>query len=452
MRRRSLIAAVPLLAFAPAAALARELPESWDFHCDVAVLGAGGAGLAAAVSAAARGLRVIVFEKARAIGGDTLISGGFFNAAGANAKQDSPRDHAQEIVQAGQGKGDQEVAEAFTEHAFETLKWLQGLGMMFDDVPQQIFGSGRPRAYRPHRPRGTGYIQTLSEACLKSGAVIRLGCSAVQLYQDSETGRILGVQLLSDQGFFSVRTTRGIVLATGGFGANSEMVRRYAPAYSGLKHDSQPGAIGDGHRMAEQVGADLVNMPFIEVVPGGTGERASVVRLDYFPQQMVMVNARGERFVDEMSSRKSIADAILAQPNARAFTIVGSETVKQFDILEQKHLHQARFAGTVFREPDVGALAKKLGVPAGSLAQALVQSGKQIQPPFWAQRIEMHIHVTLGGVRINRKAQCLDKSGQVIPGLFAAGEVVGNLHGTVRLGGNGVSSAVVFGRIAGQTI
>jgi succinate dehydrogenase/fumarate reductase flavoprotein subunit len=265
---------------------------------------------------------------------------------------------------------------------------------------------------------------------------------------------------------FSVRARRGIVLATGGFGANAEMLRRYAPELSALQHDSTPGATGDGHRLAERAGADLVNMQFVEIVPGGPVSIPYVIRLDIYPDRMVMVNARGERFVDERSDRKTLGEAILAQPGGIAYTITDNETVSSSDILDQKYLHQARHAGVVVRARNWAELAEKLSVPRHALERTLARAcaGRTGQTsegpcrrivrraPFWAQKIELHIHVTLGGVRINSKAQVLDKNGVPISGLYAAGEIVGNLHGAVRLGGNGVSSAVVFGRIAGENI
>ena len=465
MKRRALLAAMPLLVAMPVRVLA-SAPEIWDRQYDVVVLGSGGAGLAAALSAAARGLTVAVFEKNARIGGDTLNSSGFFNAAGLSGTKDKPIDHAREMIELGEGLNDPELVRTFTENCPGTFKWLQSLGMQFEDKPYKIYGTKEFRSYRPNRPRGTGYIHALGEASLKAGVSIELGCTAVDIYHVPETRQVLGVLIEKDGRSFSVRARRGIVLATGGFGANAEMLRRYAPELSALQHDSTPGATGDGHRLAERAGADLVNMQFVEIVPGGPVSIPYVIRLDIYPDRMVMVNARGERFVDERSDRKTLGEAILAQPGGIAYTITDNETVSSSDILDQKYLHQARHAGVVVRARNWAELAEKLSVPRHALERTLARAcaGRTGQTsegpcrrivrraPFWAQKIELHIHVTLGGVRINSKAQVLDKNGVPISGLYAAGEIVGNLHGAVRLGGNGVSSAVVFGRIAGENI
>jgi len=452
-----------LLAFSPAVVFSEPAPEQWERQYDVVVLGAGGAGLAAALTAAGRGLSVAVYEKAEIIGGDTLNSSGFFNAAGLGTVPDSPESHAAEMITLGKGLNDPELVRVFTEQCPETFRWLQGLGMQFESKPYKIYGTKQYRSYRPHRPRGTGYIHVLGEACLKAGVVIQSGCTAVDLYREPETSRVLGVQIERKGVRFAVRARRGVVLATGGFGANPRMLEQHAPAVAALEHDSVTGATGDGHRLAELAGAELVNMKFVEIVPGGPVSIAHVIRLDIYPDRMIMVNARGERFVDERSDRGTLGEAILAQPGGIAYTITDNATVASSDILDQKYLHQALHAGAVMRAKDLRSLARKLAMSESVLEktvrQACMRSGADgpcrpilSKPPYWAQKIELHVHVTLGGVKINSSAQVLDVRNNPIGGLFAAGAIVGNLHGAVRLGGNGVSSAIVFGRIAGQSI
>ena len=463
MRRRTLIKAISLIALSPVTAISEPAPERWDRQYDVVVLGAGGAGLSAALTAAGRGLSVAVYEKAESIGGDTLSSSGFFNAAGLGGVPDSPQDHAAEMLALGRGLNDPELVRVFTERCPETIRWLQSLGMQFESTPYKIYGTKQYRSYRPHRPRGTGYIHVLGEACLKAGVVIQPGCTAVDLYREPETRRILGVQIERKGVRFAVQARRGVVLATGGFGANSRMLEHHAPAVAALEHDSAKGATGDGHRLAEQAGAELVNMKYVEIVPGGPVSIAHVIRLDIYPDRMIMVNARGERFVDERSDRGTLGEAILAQPGGIAYTITDNATVASSDILDQKYLHQALHAGAVTRAKDLASLARKLSMPQSVLEktvrQACMKGGADglcrpilSTPPYWAQKIELHIHVTLGGVKINSLAQVLDARNNPIGGLFAAGGIVGNLHGAVRLGGNGVSSAIVFGRIAGQSL
>ena len=463
VQRRTLIKAIPALALSPALAFAEPSIQQWDRQFDVVVLGAGGAGLAAALTAAGRGLSVVVYEKADNIGGDTLNSSGFFNAAGLGKVADAPKNHAEEMLALGGGLNDPELVRTFTERCPEALRWLESLGMQFESKPYKIYGTRQYRSYRPHRPRGTGYIHVLGEACLKAGVVIQSATAALNLYQDPETRRVLGVQIAHQGERIAVRARRGVVLATGGFGANHEMLRQHAPAVASLEHDSAIGATGDGHLLAERAGAELVNMKYVEIVPGGPVSIAHVIRLDIYPDRMIMVNARGERFVDERSDRGTLGEAILSQPDGIAYTLADDATVASSDILDQKYLYQALHAGVVMRAKNVAGLARKLSVPERALEKTVKEACMRSRagapcrpilrkPPYWAQKIELHIHVTLGGVKINSSARVLDAQNNPIAGLFAAGGIVGNLHGAVRLGGNGVSSAIVFGRIAGQSI
>ena len=198
MNRRALLAAVPLLAAMPARVLA-SAPEIWDRQYDVVVLGSGGAGLAAALSAAARGLTVAVFEKNARIGGDTLNSSGFFNAAGLSGTKDKPIDHAREMIELGEGLNDPELVRIFTENCPGTFKWLQSLGMQFEDKPYKIYGTKEFRSYRPNRPRGTGYIHALGEASLSFTSLAHISEMTAETLGDTEllNVRTSGIGLLS---------------------------------------------------------------------------------------------------------------------------------------------------------------------------------------------------------------------------------------------------------------
>ncbi len=453
MKRRDLLSAAVISGAFPVLAL--EPSGSWSRETDVAVIGAGGAGLAAALTAAERGLKAEILEKQSQIGGDTLICSGYFNAAFSEFGN-SPEQHAKEILESGEGCNSPAVVRAFTENAPSVLRWLQKKGMQFEEDPVLVYGSGHTRSFKPLRSRGAGYIQTLDDSCRRAGVQIRTECRVTEIYQNSE-GAVTGVGYVHGGVFQTLRARRAVLIATGGFGASEEKVARFAPDMAGLPSDSAPGATGDGLDLAEMCGAQLVNLSFVESVPGSGSNHTGDARLAHLANRFILVNRSGERFVNELSHRRDIQNAILRQPQRQVFAISDSADVAAFDILVQKRLYQRLHAGLIYRAKTAEKLAQLLNVSPAVLKKSMERdwSGrkKQIllnQPPYWAQPMSLRIHETLGGIAVNERSQVLRKDGSAIPGLFAAGEVVGNLHGKNRLGGNGVSSAVVFGRIAGQ--
>ncbi len=456
-RRKMLQALGALTLISSNKSVAQEVTGTEIF--DVVVIGAGGAGLAAALSAAQNGCSVVVLEKADFIGGDTLISGGYFNVADSRSTTgDTPQKHAKEMLDVGGGHNDPALVATFTQSTSETIEWLKKQGMQFLPGARAIYGGGYARAHKPTEARGRGYIRVLSEACLKNGVQIRTKTQAEELLTD-EKKRVIGVSAVEKnvQKNFSAR--RAVVVATGGFGASKEMLKEYAPELVDYPTDTLPTATGDGHRMLEKVGAKLVNMHLVECVTGSPGQQQHPVRLDYSPDRVLLINREARRFIDEQSSRMAISRAILRQPDDLVWAVTDQETVDMYDELTKKHIYQGLHAGVVYRAETIETLAQRIGVSAKNLKQTVnvyVQE-KPATPmkfvpknaPFWAVRVVLHIHTTLGGVAIDTAARCLGVNGKPIEGLFAAGEIVGNLHGENRLGGNGVASTMVFGRIAG---
>ncbi len=423
------------------------------------MVGAGAAGLCAAVSAAEQGASVLLLEKAGFLGGDTLISGGYFNAVDPARQaplnvEDSVALFKEHILEAGDGLNDSAVAETLARESFPTLCWLEGLGLRFLPQVFEVYGSRWPRAHKPLQPRGTGYVQTLSEALISRGVKVMTDCRVTALILNEESGRIEGVQCRRDGRLFEAAARRGVVLAAGGFGASRRLIQRWAPQMATLAVDSQPGAEGDMIEAAEAVGARICNMESVECVPGSPAQFHYPIRLDYRPDAMILVNSEGKRFVDELLGRRAIADAVLAEEAAgRACWCVASQTaVERFDPVERKNLLRGLYAGAVWREATPEKLAAKLGLPTNSFVTEVRRLGarrKLENGPYWGVRLYLRIHTTLGGIATNEKAQVLDEQGEVMPGLWAAGETTGSVHGAERIGGNGLAAACTFGRIAG---
>lgn len=439
----------------------------WRREFDVLVVGAGGAGLAAAVAAAEEGASVLVLEKEEAIGGNTLRASGLFNAAdperqGPMGVEDSVAWHAEQTIESGGGRNDPDVVRRFAEEALPTIHWLEGMGIRFLPETQTTWGAEWPRGHKPFLPRGSSYIRTLSGKLLESGGEIRTKTALRDLLRD-ERGRITGV--VTTEGV-EIRA-KCVVLASGGYGANPNLLKRWAPAWAELPTDNAPGSTGDGQLAAERAGAALVNLEVVQAVPGVRRGQTHAVRLDLDVGACILVDGRGERLVEEDGSRRALALAIRNAVGGRAYTVTDDRGVSSYDLVSQKDIYRGLQTGDAFRAETLEALGRKAGIPAEALrrtveafnGEAEKRSGKcgrvvcrKIEtPPFWAAPVYLNLHSTLGGVRITSEGAVLDREGNVLPGLYAAGEIVGNVHGANRIGGNGIAAAITFGRIAGRS-
>ena len=456
MRRRDLLAAGVAWTVGVATVRAQEFRPA--AAADVLVVGGGAAGLSAAVAAVEKKASVLVLEKAGFLGGDTLISGGYFNAVDPRRQvlqgiRDSEDFFRDQILAAGDGRNTPEVAGVLARESAVTLAWLERLGMKFLPQVFEVYGSRWPRAHKPVQPRGTGYVQTLSEALLTRGGRVMTDTPAEMILREADTGRLLGVRAVRNGHYVEMAARRGVVLAAGGFGANRSLIRRWAPETADLATDSQPQMTGDMISAAEAVGARIINMTCVECVPGSPPEFRYPIRLDYLPDAMIIVNGEGRRFVEETQGRRAIAEAVLKE-QARGqvcWCIASQQAVDRFDPVSQKNLLRGFYAGVAWREKTADALVRRLGMP-WVLEKEIAAAGKErlmTKGPFWAVKLYLRIHTTLGGIATDAGARVLDETGNVISGLWAAGETVGSVHGAERIGGNGLAAACTFGRLAG---
>lgn len=456
MRRRELLAAG--VAWTVGVATVRTQEFRPVAAADVLVVGGGAAGLSAAVAAVEKKASVLVLEKAGFLGGDTLISGGYFNAVDPRRQapqgiRDSEDFFRDQILAAGDGRNTPEVAGVLAQESAVTLAWLERLGMKFLPQVFEVYGSRWPRAHKPVQPRGTGYVQTLSEALLTRGGRVMTDTPAEMILREADTGRLLGVRAVRNGHYVEMAARRGVVLAAGGFGASRSLIRRWAPETADLATDSQPQMTGDMISAAEAVGARIINMTCVECVPGSPPEFRYPIRLDYLPDAMIIVNGEGRRFVEETQGRRAIAEAVLKE-QARGqvcWCIASQQAVDRFDPVSQKNLLRGFYAGVAWREKTADALVRRLGMPR-VLEKEIAAAGKErlmTKGPFWAVKLYLRVHTTLGGIATDAGARVLDETGNVISGLWAAGETVGSVHGAERIGGNGLAAACTFGRLAG---
>lgn len=455
----------------------KTLPKESTY--DVVVIGAGGAGFSAAIEAKNAGANVVLLEKMPAVGGNSLISGAEMNAAknwvqpklGIN--DDSPELHAEDTYKGGDMKGDMNVIKVMTHNALDAAKWCRDyLGVRFEDDNLFFFGGhSRKRALIPVGHTGTEFITKFQAKADELGIPVITNMKAEELIKD-KSGRVVGVKATMNGASYTFNAKGGVVLATGGFGANPEMVKKYNPKIDErFKTTDAPGTTGEALYMAERAGAQLVNMGYIQTYPicdpiSGVIELIADARFD----GAIMLNQEGKRFVEELQRRDVLSEAILKQTGGYCWVLwndkIGSisNTVKEHPTEYEAFTKQ----GIMATCDDLKCVADFTKIPfdslKGTVNRVSSMTGKgndkdfnhrsglvdMTQGKYYVIKAVPSVHHTMGGVRINEKAQALTAEGKAIPGLWAAGEVTGVTHGTNRLGGNAYTDIIVFGRIASK--
>lgn len=456
---------------------ARELPKTSNY--DVVVIGAGGAGFSAAITARNAGANVVLLEKMPAVGGNSLISGAEMNAAknwvqpklGIN--DDSPELHAEDTFKGGDGKGDMKVINVMTHQALDAAKWCRDyLGVRFEDDNLFFFGGhSRKRALIPVGHTGTEFIAKFQAKADELGIPVITNMKAEELIKNKD-GRVVGVKATMDGSEYTFNAKGGVVLATGGFGANPEMVKKYNPKIDErFKTTDAPGTTGEALYMAERAGAQLVNMGYIQTYPicdpiSGAIELIADARFD----GAIMLNQEGKRFVEELQRRDVLSEAILNQ-TGRYCWVLWNDKIGSISNTVKAHANEYEAftkQGIMTTCDDLKCIADFTKIPFDQLRKTVKRvsdmAGKgndkdfnhrsglvdMQQGKYYVIKAVPSTHHTMGGVRINEKAEALTAEGKVIPGLWAAGEVTGVTHGTNRLGGNAYTDIIVFGRIAGE--
>lgn len=437
---------------------------------DVIIVGAGGAGLSAAVMAAREGASVAVLEKMSEPGGNTVRATAMYNCVDDKLQHplgiyDSEEDFYNETYNGGYQKAKPELVRILTSQADEGKLFLEELGLQFDSVIDNCLAGKIARGHYSLAHNGTDYVQVLWQACNDLGVDFYLNTKANELIMAQDS--VIGVEAYRKGETIEFYANNGVVLASGGFGQNVEMRMYYNRNLTGeLLCSNAPGATGDGIIMASKIGASLINMEYIELYPMGDsydgGLRNSIPNVI---NKGILVNQQGQRFVREDGARDVLSQAILDQKGSYAYSIVDDD----FEIFadDRSYLQGLVLMGYVEKANSIDELAHLIDVDADILINTIDQYNQSValqsdclgretlinaidKPPFYANMKKPTIHHTLGGIEINEMAQVLNQDKQPINGLFAAGEVTGGIHGANRLGGNSFPDMIVFGRIAGK--
>lgn len=488
---------------------------------DLIIVGAGGAGLSAAVTAKDLGVKnVLVLEKMPVIGGNTLRCASAFNAAdpdrqkalpmtetlkeavvkaisekpvseehaklmadvkakyeaylksGSKTLFDCPEWHALQTYNGGDKVGQIPLIRQYSNNVLDTLHWMQSKGSPVMDRVSQGAGALWQRTHQLDAPAGLGLIDPLYQSAVKQGVNFKLGMRVQDLILNDK-GRVIGVTATDKVGNkYEFTSKDGVILATGGYSQNKEMRQKSAPHLTPeMVSTNQPGATGDGIVIATRHGADTTGMNYVQVYPlatPGTGALQGRARKMSGLDDVIDVNKNGERFVKEDARRDEFVAAIKKQPGGVVYDINDSSIVKPLNSFNED-VETLVSIGRIYKADSLADLAKQLGMPADKLEATVAEFNKMVEakndpkfgrklfdrpivkPPFYATPRAPSIHHTMGGLQISTNAQVLDKKGKPIPGLYAAGEVTGGIHGSNRLGGNATADVLTFGRIAAKS-
>ncbi|MBR5111763.1 MAG: flavocytochrome c [Clostridia bacterium] len=493
-----------------------EAAEDVAVEADVVIVGAGGAGMTAAIVAADAGKSVVILESQPAVGGNSVKSTGGMNAAKtvyqdknefgesagvektlaaaeayadngfitalANivksqwaAWQASPEGYfdsiqlfALDTMIGGKGINDPELVKILSSDSANAINWLESVGIELNNVAA-FGGASVKRIHRPVDENGKvvsvgAYIVPRLEAALKEreNITMYLDTTATDILSD-ETGAAVGVKAVGKTGNTVTVKAKAVILATGGFGANLDMVAEYKPGLKGFMTTNASGIQGQGILMAQALGAATVDMEQIQIHPTVQADTASLITEGLRGDGAVLINADGQRFIDEVGTRDVVSAAEIAQPGSFSWLVVDQKMVDASSVIQGYIKRGLMLSGDTYE-----ALAEALNIPADAFSATMEKwngyvAGKNdpdfgrtsfASPldtaPYYAVKVTAGIHHTMGGLKIDAETHVLNADGQIIPGLFAAGEVTGGVHGANRLGGNAVADIIIFGRIAGE--
>lgn len=436
-----------------------------DTATDIVVIGGGGAGLSAAIEASNNGADVILVEKNAILGGNTAYATGGLNAAETKFQQqqgieDSADLFFEDTMLGGKLENNAMLVYRLTQKADETVEWLTELGVDLSDVGS-LGGASVSRAHRPTGGAAVGshLVDVLVENAQKAGVDIRLETKAVEVLHSGNN--VNGIVVEDQNGSYQINA-EAVIVATGGFGANPDKVVEFDPSLKGFGTTNAPGATGDALDFLAPLNVQLVDITEIQTHPTVVPEKNKMITEAVRGNGAILVNRDAERFIDELETRDVVSEAELAQEGQTAFLIFDQVVREGLSAIESYYK-----AGLLTEAESLSALAEKMNLNADQLEATVNQyngfvrsnndkafgrenmKSELTEAPYYAVEVGPAVHHTMGGVKINLSTEVVNESGEIIKGLYAAGEVTGGVHGANRLGGNALADITTFGKTAG---
>ncbi|USJ19640.1 flavocytochrome c [Lactococcus formosensis] len=441
-------------------------PSSLKKSYDVIIVGSGGAGMTAAIEAKDAGMNPVILEKMPMAGGNTSKASAGLNASETSVEKaqgitDSNDKFYEETLKGGGGTNDKELLRYFVDHTAAAVDWLAQNDIVLDNLTT-TGGMSVSRTHRPHDGSAVGayLVKGLEENISKRDIPVFVNSDVTKI--NEKDGKVSGVEV-KIEGETKQVDSKAVVVTTGGFGANQNMIAKYRPDLKDYVTTNAAGSTGDGIEMISALGGALVDMDKIQIHPTVFQKTGYLVSESIRGEGAILVNKEGKRFFNEMDTRDKVSAAELKQDGKYAYAIFGEGTkdkVKAVDQYISKDM--------VVEADNVEELAKKLDIKPEELNATVTKWNKavadkkdsefgrttgmtnDISGKVYAIKVAPGIHHTMAGVKINTQTQVLKEDGQPIKGLYAAGEVTGGLHGGNRIGGNAVADIIIFGRQAGQ--
>ena len=492
---KAAVAATGVGFLAPARATCVDpMPAKWDETFDVIVVGSGFAGLAAAIEARAAGAKTVVLEKMPTIGGNSIINGGIFAAPGAPGQlNDKIKDSVdlliEDMLKAGEGLNHREKVITTAKGSRDTYLWCRDyLGVEWnEDRIAMEGGHSVPRCAVTKSGFGSGIVIPEQKKCKELGVELKTRSYVEQIIRDTD-GVVKGLKVRKNYQFpkadsgkvIYIRATRGVVLCHGGFSADVVYRQQHDPRLTkDISTTNQPGATSELWREASRIGCNIIQHDRIQCLPFSNPlEKELGIAFTFHVGAAgafgIWVSSNnGRRFVDEMANRKVRADAIFAEraKGGHCWSICNEINTKRVELNRPGIMEKCQSRGVVEKFNTLEELAKAKGIPFAGLKKSVdlynqslkngkdSETGRYINPaakplvdgPWYCSELMPKVHHTMGGILTNSLAQCLDvRTDQPIPGLYAAGESTGGVHGAVRLGSCAVLDCLVNGRIAGR--
>ena len=442
-------------------------PKEMKDEYDMIIVGAGGAGMAAAIEAKDAGKNPVIFEKMPVAGGNTLKSSSGMNASETKFQkeegiEDSNDKFFEETLKGGHGTNDKELLRFYVDNSADAIDWLDSMGIKLNNLTI-TGGMSEKRTHRPEDGSAVGgyLVDGLTKNVFEKEIPLFVNADVTEITE--KDGQVTGVKV-KVEGTEKEIKSKAVVVTTGGYGANPEMLEANKPELKGYITTNSDGSTGDGIKMIEKLGGQTVDMDQIQIHPTVQQDNGILIGEAVRGEGAILVSQEGKRFVNEMDTRDNVSAAENALKEKSSYLIFDSgvkERVKAIDFYEKQ--------GFVTKADSVESLAKELKMDEKALVDTVktwneaVANKKDAEfnretgmdndlggSEFYAIKIAPGIHYTMGGVKINTKTEVLDKDGKAIPGLYASGELTGGLHGENRIGGNSVGDIIVFGRESGK--